>query len=90
MGKKGKKVYCTDGREKKWHLGTISVKLYIKFEKKKKPGDHLFIIKELIYILLLFGKVDGKSSSWKFVICYQLLKKKLIKMLKNKQIHKQK
>jgi hypothetical protein len=36
MGKKGKKVYCTDGREKKWHLGTISVKLYIKFEKKKE------------------------------------------------------
>lgn len=33
---KGKVSTAQTGGKEKWHLGTISVKLYIKFEKKKK------------------------------------------------------
>jgi hypothetical protein len=34
--KKGKESTAQTGGKEKWHLGTISVKLYIKFEKKKE------------------------------------------------------
>lgn len=42
MGKKGKKSTAQTGGKGKWHLGTISVKLYIKFEKKKETWGSSF------------------------------------------------